>query len=495
MLVVLAGAEGIVSADTTDAGFGPGEPTTIGGYTVAGAVWFAWTAPYTGKYGFKITHGTIGDLLWEVYEASDFGGSWPTPIASFDPDEGVFDVTEGVEYLIRVGGYLTNEGTFSIGWADRSWFALAPQVTAQSGTIEVPWGSLISINETGEPNAYGSYTYYCSMWHKFVCTTSGTVTFDTSNGQFHDMGMSVYTGTWGSLTKVAEDDSSGGSGHAKITGLSVSAGTTYYVQTAHYGAAPTGNPSTLAWTASGDLFAVDGGDTVVAIGQALDVETAPTFAKLKTLDLALAAEAEAVEALLAAKSTPLLQATELETVPGGWGPLKGAPLGQAAELESGGALAGSKTKPIGQVSDVENVGTMTMGMRFVALLQAVEVAAASALGRRKTKTLGEASEADEVGALGKIKFKAVAKTTEVDAANLFGRRKSRQAGQAVDLEDAVAIDAAKSYPLGKVTDVESAQRLKLPGFLSVRLLFGGASRRVLALRARRRVDTDETARR
>jgi hypothetical protein len=95
--------------------------------------------------------------------------------------------------------------------------------------------------ETGEPMPT-VYTSGKSMWWKYTPASSGTATFDLSGttngpGGTDDTEMAVYTGSvLTSLTKVASDSDSGTGNTSKVTGLSVTGGTTYYVQAATYNA-------------------------------------------------------------------------------------------------------------------------------------------------------------------------------------------------------------------------------------------------------------------
>jgi hypothetical protein len=84
--------------------------------------------------------------------------------------------------------------------------------------------------ESGEPSLNSSSEKSC--WWKYTPAADGTVTIDTESsyggttpGSYDDLRLSVYTGTWGSLTRVASDASD-----PKIIELAVTAGTTYFLQ-------------------------------------------------------------------------------------------------------------------------------------------------------------------------------------------------------------------------------------------------------------------------
>lgn len=101
-------------------------------------------------------------------------------------------------------------------------------------------------NETNEPkiNIGG---HYRTAWWKYTPLASGTATFDgtptTDSGFGTDCYLTVYTGTpnpsvaaW-NLTTVAFDDDSAGDSKPLISGFSVTAGVTYWIQFGSFDAA------------------------------------------------------------------------------------------------------------------------------------------------------------------------------------------------------------------------------------------------------------------
>lgn len=89
--------------------------------------------------------------------------------------------------------------------------------------------------ETGEPGIR-----LRTAWWAYTPATTGTATLDTqlstSAGAGTDTYLTVYTGVaLNSLTQVAVDDDSGGGATSLISGMPVTAGTTYYIQVASYG--------------------------------------------------------------------------------------------------------------------------------------------------------------------------------------------------------------------------------------------------------------------
>jgi hypothetical protein len=91
--------------------------------------------------------------------------------------------------------------------------------------------------ESGEPGGTSSNV---SAWWKYTPTSSGTATFDTqlstTTGSGTDTYVRIWTGTnFGDLVNVATDDDSGGSATSLVSGLSVTSGTTYWIQVGGFG--------------------------------------------------------------------------------------------------------------------------------------------------------------------------------------------------------------------------------------------------------------------
>lgn len=119
-------------------------------------------------------------------------------------------------------------------------FADAIEVTiaTNGGTYTSPsLANTGNTTETNEPIVGSSGSL--SMWFKYTPTSSGTATFDTQLTTAitsTDSYMAIWTGSaLANLVNVGADDDGGGSGTSRIAGLSVTAGTTYWVQCAGYG--------------------------------------------------------------------------------------------------------------------------------------------------------------------------------------------------------------------------------------------------------------------
>lgn len=117
--------------------------------------------------------------------------------------------------------------------------AVAVDIATNGGTYTSP-----AVNTTGFAEEAGEPTISASKdrsaWWKYTPTSSGTATFDTqlstTLGQGTDTVMAIWTGTaLANLVNVASDDDGGGATTSLISGLAVTAGTTYWIQVGGYG--------------------------------------------------------------------------------------------------------------------------------------------------------------------------------------------------------------------------------------------------------------------
>jgi hypothetical protein len=135
-------------------------------------------------------------------------------------------------------------------------FASATEVVITSGggtyTSDATDNGSLSM-ETGEPQPT-TYTSAKTAWWKYTPSSSGTASFNTTGtttgpGGSTDTEMAVYTGSvLTSLTKVGANSDSGVGNTSVISGLSVTAGTTYYVQVGGTGGLVSGGASGLEST-------------------------------------------------------------------------------------------------------------------------------------------------------------------------------------------------------------------------------------------------------
>jgi hypothetical protein len=116
--------------------------------------------------------------------------------------------------------------------------AIEVEIATDGGTYTSPsLANTGNTTETNEPVVGSSGSL--SMWFKYTPTSSGTATFDTQLTTAitsTDSYLAIWTGTaLTNLVNVAADDDGGGSGTSRVAGLSVTSGTTYWVQCAGYG--------------------------------------------------------------------------------------------------------------------------------------------------------------------------------------------------------------------------------------------------------------------
>lgn len=116
--------------------------------------------------------------------------------------------------------------------------AIAVSIATSGGTYTSP--AVDTAGNTTESGEVGGSSKNVSAWWKYTPSSSGSATFDTQlstpTGSGTDTVMAIYTGTnFGDMVEVASDDDSGGSATSLISGLSVTSGTTYWIQVGGFG--------------------------------------------------------------------------------------------------------------------------------------------------------------------------------------------------------------------------------------------------------------------
>jgi secreted trypsin-like serine protease len=243
----IAGADGTVSGNNTDATGQTGEPS-IAGSTADTSVWYSWTAPENGPTTFN-TRDAAFDTTLGVFTGNTFGTL--ASVASNDDTNGTlqsrvtFNAVAGTTYRIAVDGFGAAHGPFSLQYAQNS---PAHDQFASPKTITGATGKDFSNNnrstgEPGEPN-HGSIPDR-SVWYSWTAPETGTASFNTRQSNF-DTVVAAYTGTTIlGLTQLASNDQFNGTNQSKIT-FPVTAGTTYRIAVDGFGAT-TGDIG-LQWT-------------------------------------------------------------------------------------------------------------------------------------------------------------------------------------------------------------------------------------------------------
>lgn len=156
----------------------------------------------------------------------DYSMTWVDPVNDAD-----FWTIQA--YAAQYSGTLTNgSGRWGVWWANvrvavptNDLFANAFVLSSSQGTTNGT--NLRATKETGEPN-HASNAGGASVWYNWTAPFSGSVTFDTLGSSFNTL-LAVYTGSSvGSLTAVASDNGSLGSGASRVI-FTATSGTTYRV--------------------------------------------------------------------------------------------------------------------------------------------------------------------------------------------------------------------------------------------------------------------------
>lgn len=127
---------------------------------------------------------------------------------------------------------------------NNDFFASARSISGTSGSIND--SNTSATREVGEPQPYGSAA---TKWYSYSAPTSGTMSINTDGSNF-DTVLAVYSGSSVStLTTLASDDDSGSEAQSALT-VSVSQGSTYFVQVGGYTSSHVGS-IVLTWSLSG----------------------------------------------------------------------------------------------------------------------------------------------------------------------------------------------------------------------------------------------------
>ncbi|MBV9470569.1 MAG: hypothetical protein JOZ57_15120, partial [Abitibacteriaceae bacterium] len=212
-----------------------GEPNHAGNAGGA-SVWYAWTAPTTGRYSFSVSPDVVylNPMLLAVYTGS--GLNTLTLVADNSLSSVVrFQATAGTTYYIAVDGPYSSGG---INGAHESQFALTwspakppandnfinAQQLGSKDTGSITSDNLNATKETGEPNHAGN-AGGASVWYSWIAPNSGRYSFSLPHyGNYGGFKLAVYTGSSvNALTLVAD---SSASAQARF---SATAGTVYYI--------------------------------------------------------------------------------------------------------------------------------------------------------------------------------------------------------------------------------------------------------------------------
>ena len=213
-------------------GVAPGAPSTAVATFANGAVTVGWTAP-----------ASSGTNAITSYQVVTSGGtlvcSWssgPLQCQSTSLTAGTYSFKVAASSSAGTSPFssLSNSVVVSTS-GNNDYFSAARMLSGTSGSTYDTNTS--ATREAGEPTTRGSTT--STKWYSYTPASSGTLTINT-NGSSFDTVLGVFTGSSvSSLTHVASDDDSG-DGFSSLVSLSVSSGTTYFVQVASWSSGQVG---------------------------------------------------------------------------------------------------------------------------------------------------------------------------------------------------------------------------------------------------------------
>lgn len=261
---VLTGTTGSVYDSNTSATRETGEPTTYN--ATASTKWYSYT-PATSGYLTINTNGSSFDTVVGVFTGSTISG---LTLRASDDDGGdgsnsllSLSVSSGTSYFIQVGSYVSGAtGAITLNWSLGSASCIGSPTnnslscaTVLSGSAGTVYGDNYSATlEISEP---GTALICASVWYKITPTGSGTASFDTDGSDF-DTVLTLYrsssvTGTYGSLSYLAEsDDYSSSDRTSYLGGQTINSGYTYFIRVAGYWSTSTSTCSrgsiSLAWS-------------------------------------------------------------------------------------------------------------------------------------------------------------------------------------------------------------------------------------------------------
>jgi len=197
----------------------------------------------------------------------------------------------------------------------------------------------------------------------------------------------------------------------------------------------------------------------VAIGQVTESELAQPMAVAPMYRLAnQVAEANAAQALTAAKRLAIVQATETQLAQG-LTIQKALAIGQAPEASLAQPMTGRKVLAIGQASEAELAQALTVS-RIIALAQVSETELAQGVteGGGLTGTIGQAAETQAAQPMAWApQYRLLGQATETDLAQGATPAKILTLGQVTESEVAQGFTARKTLGVGQVVEIDLAQ--------------------------------------
>jgi hypothetical protein len=223
------GRYGWLDGDSSGATKEPGEPNHAGNPGGA-SVWYAWTAPSSGRATLNLCYSDFdtllavytGDVVSALTEVGADNNSGCSPQSQV-----TFAATAGTTYRIAIDGADGAMGYYELDWAlspANDDFAQATSIAGDAGTVD--GDNWYATQETGEPDHGGPGGY--SVWYRWTAPSSGTATFDVCTAYFDTL-LAVYTGdNVGVLTRVAQNDDDCNYGASRVS-FQATAGVVYSI--------------------------------------------------------------------------------------------------------------------------------------------------------------------------------------------------------------------------------------------------------------------------
>lgn len=237
----LEGSVVTVVNDNTCATRQTGEPKHLAdaGSAASKSLWYYWIAPQSGPTVIS-TEGSAFESVVAVYTGNTFSELNDNRVAEGGAISEInkqtrltFEATAGTKYYIAVDGFNLGSGSpggvvvLSVNPETPDEFANCFPLAGSDGRMS---GNILRASlETDEPpHGPSGSTGGSSLWYCWTAPASGAFVWDTVGSAF-DSFLSIYTGeSLDALTRVAQDDDSGGVGTSRLI-LQATAGTKYHV--------------------------------------------------------------------------------------------------------------------------------------------------------------------------------------------------------------------------------------------------------------------------
>ncbi len=236
---VITGMSASIAGTNVESTSETNEPNIVSGGAI-NSVWYKLTAPITGSVNID-TNGPgsiasdtsiavfVGASLVSLTKVTENSGFVP-----FGYSRMTFGVQSGTVYYIKVEGFGSLTGTFTLNYAlttaspNDNFASARPIYNFTGSNLNISDTNVGSTAEAGEPNHAGASTPINSVWYSWVAPSNITMTFDTVGSTF-DTTLAVYTGAAvNGLTLITEDDDMPNANSSRVT-FAATAGTTYYL--------------------------------------------------------------------------------------------------------------------------------------------------------------------------------------------------------------------------------------------------------------------------